>query len=387
METMTHRERVMAAINHQEPDHVPRDLAGTKCTSIHRMTYENLINVLGFEARPNVIWDKMQQIVLPEEDVLKHFDIDTRSLYAGAPDGFIPKDLGELTYEDEWGVIRTCPPGGYYFDLETCPFEGEPTLDDLEQYNWPDPDDPGRVRGLKERAEYLHEHTDYAIVLNLGATVLHTSQYMRGFEGWFVDMAARPDVMHALMDKILHVHLRTIRNIFKEVDGKHVDIAFIADDLAGDDKLMISPRMYRKFLKPRHKQIIDCIHEYTDAKIMYHSCGAVIPLIPDLIDIGVDILNPVQTTADGMNATALKEQFGGQLTFWGGIDTRVILPHGTVEQVDEEVKQVIHDLAPGGGYVLNFVHNAQPDVKAENIRAMFDAAGKYGNYPLTGTNA
>jgi uroporphyrinogen decarboxylase len=120
---------------------------------------------------------------------------------------------------------------------------------------------------------------------------------------------------------------------------------------------------------------------------MYHSCGAVIPLLPDLIEIGVDILNPIQTTADGMNTKALKAQFGGQLAFWGGIDTRVILPHGTVEQVDEEVKQVIHDLAPGGGYVLNFVHNAQPDVKPENIRAMFEAAEKYGNYPLNGANA
>ena len=220
---------------------------------------------------------------------------------------------------------------------------------------------------MKERAEYLHEKTDYAVVLNLGATILHTSQYMRGFEGWFIDIATRPEFMNVLMDTILDIHLKTIRNTFREVNGKHVDIVFVADDLAGDDKLMISPRMYRKFLKPRHKKIIDCIKEYTEAKIMYHSCGAVVPLIPDLIENGVDILNPVQTTAQGMNTKALKEQFGEKLTFWGGIDTREILPHGTVEQVEEEVKQVIRDLAPGGGYVLNFVHNAQPDVKPENI--------------------
>ncbi|GAK60613.1 uroporphyrinogen-III decarboxylase [Candidatus Vecturithrix granuli] len=379
---MTHRERVMTAVNHQEPDRVPCDLAGTKCTSLHRIVYENVRKLLQFETKPPVIWDVMQQIVLPDEDILEYFDIDTRSLYAGAPDHFIPPDLGPNAYQDEWGVIRTCPDGGYYFDLAQCPFEDEPGIEALEHFPWPDPDDPGRVRGLRERAAYLHEHTDYAVVLNLGATILHTSQYMRGFEGWFVDLAARPEFMHALMDKILDVHLRTIRNIFREVDGRHVDIAFIADDLAGDAQLMISPRMYRTFLKPRHQQLIACIRDYTQAKIMYHSCGAVRPLIPDLIEIGVEILNPIQTTAKGMNPASLKAEFGDQLTFWGGIDTREILPHGSVEDVAQEVRQVIHDLGAGGGYVLNFVHNAQPDVKPENVCAMFAAGKINGAYPL-----
>lgn len=379
---MTHRERIMAAVNHQELDRVPCDLAGTKCTSLHRIVYENVRKLLGFEAKPSIIWDNMQQIVLPDEDILEYFDIDTRSLFAGAPDHFTPPDLGPNAYQDEWGVIRTCPDGGYYFDLAHCPFEGEPDIEALEQFPWPDPDDPGRVRGLKERAAYLHESTDYAVVLNLGATILHTSQYMRGFEGWFVDLAARPEFMHALMDKILDVHLRTIRNIFREVDGTHVDIAFIADDLAGDSQLMISPRMYRTFLKPRHQRLIASIRDYTEAKIMYHSCGAVRPLIPDLIEIGVEILNPIQTTAKGMDTASLKAEFGDQLAFWGGIDTREILPHGSIEDVTQEVRQVIHDLAQGGGYVLNFVHNAQPDVKPENVCAMFAAGKTYGAYPL-----
>ncbi len=379
---MTHRERVLAAINHEEPDRIPFDIAATKCTSMHRVAYDNLIEHLHFDPKPKVIWDNMQQIVLPDEEVLNYFDVDTRSLYPGSPDNFTPKELGEEFYEDEWKVIRRCPPGGYYFDLYQCPFEGEPAWEDLEQFHWPDPDDPGRVRGLKERSEYLRRKTDYAVVLNLGATILHTSQYMRGFEGWFMDIALRPDFMHALMDKILDIHLRTIRNIFCEIGSDAVDIVFIADDLAGDRGPMISPKAYRTFLKPRHLRIIHCIKEYTDAKIMYHTCGAVQPLINELIEIGVDILNPVQVTAKDMDTRVLKEQFGDRLTFWGGIDTRQILPHGTVDDVKQEVKRIIQDMAPDGGYVLNFVHNAQPDVKPENICAMFEAGREYGVYPI-----
>ena len=379
---MTHRERVLAALNHAEPDRIPFDLAATKCTSIHRVAYTNLIRHLHFEPKPLVIWDQMQQIVLPAEEVLTYFDIDTRSLYAGAPDNFTPKDLGPEFYEDEWGVIRRCPPDGHYFDLYQCPFEGEPTLDDLERFRWPDPDDPGRVRGLKERAQYLRQQTDYAVVLNLGATILHTSQYMRGFEGWFLDIAQRPEFMHALLDKILAVHLQTIRNIFAVIPGDAVDVAFIADDLAGDSGLLISPKAYRTFLKPRHARLIQEIKAHTAAKIMYHSCGAVLPLIEDLIEIGVEVLNPVQTTAKGMELQTLKQRFGARLAFWGGIDTRQILPHGTPADVDQEVRQVIRELAPGGGYVLNFIHNAQPDVKPENVCAMFAAGRTYGTYPL-----
>jgi uroporphyrinogen decarboxylase len=319
---------------------------------------------------------------VPDEELLEYFDIDTRSIFAGPPDNFKPKDLGEDFYEDEWGVIRYCPPEGYYFDLYKVPFDGEPTLDDIEQFLWPDPDDPGRIRRLRERTEYLHNKTDYAVVLSLGATVLHTSQYMRGFEGWFLDMALRQDFMGALMDKIVDVHVRTIRNIFHEIDGDMVDIAYIADDIAGDRGLMFSPESYRTILKPRTKKIIDQIKEFTDAKIMYHTCGAVHSLINDLIEIGVDILNPVQTSATGMDTKRLKNDFGDKISFWGGIDTRRVLPRGTVEEVREEVKNVIRNLAPGGGYVLNFVHNAQPDVKPENICEMFEAGKKYGKYPL-----
>ena len=190
---LTHRERVLAALNHQEPDRVPVDIAGAKCTTLHRVAYQNLIEHLGLPPRPGMIWDSMQQAVLPEEDVLRHFDVDTRSIWAGAPDGFKPRDLGRDFYEDEWGVVRVCPKGGYYFDLHKCPLEGNPTLDDLEHFPWPDPDNPGRVRGVRERAEYLRQKTDYAVVLNLGATLLHTSQYMRGFEGWFKVDGAVPE--------------------------------------------------------------------------------------------------------------------------------------------------------------------------------------------------
>jgi uroporphyrinogen decarboxylase len=315
----------------------------------------------------------MQQVVLPEEDVLQYFDVDTRSLWAEPPDGFRPRDLGPYFYEDEWNVVRHCPPGGHYFDLHKCPLADDPTVDDLERFPWPDPDDPGRVRGLRERAEYLRQKTDYAVVLNLGATLLHTSQYLRGFEGWFMDVALRPEFMHALLDQILDVHLRTIRNVLGAAGGENIDVAFIADDLTTDTGPMFSPAAYREFLKPRLKQIIGAIRELSGAKILYHCCGAVHHFLDDLIECGVDAINPVQTSAHGMEPAKLKAHFGARVSFWGGIDTRRVLNHGTTEEVRAEVRRVVRALAPGGGYVLNFVHNAQPDVKPENIVAMVAA--------------
>lgn len=379
---MTSRERVLAALSHQEPDRVPVDIAGTKCTTLHRVAYQNLIGYLGLPPRRSVIWDPMQQVVLPDEDVLEYFAVDTRSIWAGAPDGFKPRDLGPNYYEDEWGVVRSCPDGGYYFDLHKCPLEGDPTPDDLRRLRWPDPDDPGRVRGLRERAEHLHRKTGYAVVLNLGASLLHTSQYMRGFEGWFIDMATRPEFMHALLDRILDVHVRTIRNVLRATGGQKVDVAFIADDLATDTGPMFSPAAYREFLKPRLKQIVGAIRELSGARILYHSCGAMHHFIDDLVECGVDAINPVQTSAQGMDPAELKTRFGDRVCFWGGIDTRRVLNQGTPEDVRAEVRRVIRALGPGGGYVLNFVHNAQPDVKPENIVAMIDAAREFGRYPL-----
>ena len=380
---MTHRERVLAACNHQEPDRVPVDIGATKVTSIHRVAYQNLRKHLGLELREETLWDRVQQIVLPDEDLLQHFDVDTRPLFAGPPDSFKPIELGGHRFRDQWNVVRRKPENGFYYDIVESPLAGEPTLDDLDRFSWPDPDDPGIVRGVGQRAAALHEQTDYAVVFHLSANILHTSQYLRGFEGWFMDIALRPDFMAALMDRILGIHLRTINNLFREVNGAHVDVVFLSDDLATDRGPMISPASYRELLKPRHHKLIETVKNHTDAKILYHSCGAVHHFIDDLIEIGVDAINPVQVSAQGMETSYLKESFGNRITFWGGIDSRYFLPQGSVDEVKAEVKRVIGDLAPHGGYVLNFVHNAQPDVKPENICAMIETAREVGTYPIS----
>ena len=221
MRAMTHRERVMAAVNHKEPDRVPVDIGATRVTSIHRVAYANLVKHLGLPPKAEVLWDRNQQIILPDEEVLTHFDVDTRSLFQGPPANFKPIELGEGVYKDEWGVVRKMPEDGFYYDIVESPLCGEPTLEDLDRFPWPDPDDPGIVRGLRERADELHNQTDYAVVFHSSAAILHFSQYLRGFEGWFTDVALRPDFMGALMDRILDIHLRTIRNIFNEI-GEHV---------------------------------------------------------------------------------------------------------------------------------------------------------------------
>jgi uroporphyrinogen decarboxylase len=340
--------------------------------------YENLNRHLKIE-EPARIFSKWLHIAHPNEKMLQRFDIDTRSLSQGNPDGWQDIIFPDGSYQDEWGVVRSKPEGSLYYDLTKAPFQGEPTLADLEKFPWPDPHDPGRCRGLAQEARRLHQETDYAVVLNMPGGIVHQSQFMRGFDGWFTDLILNPSFFHALMDKIADLWIEMAKDEFEAV-GENVDICFYGDDMAFQNGPMMSMELYRKMIKPHHQRLFAYLKSRTSAKILYHTCGSVGHLIPDLIEMGVDALNPVQVSARGMETPKLKQEFGKDIAFWGAIDTQRILPFGTPDEVAAEVRRRIDDLGPDGGYVLCAVHNIQADVSPENISAMYDTAREYGRY-------
>ena len=368
---ITHRQRLMTALSHQEPDVVPIDLASTIDSSIVVEGYERLKAHFGVESE-NVLTNRMMRVVDVDECVLQALDIDTRGVFpAGPPDQII----GEDRYRDEWGVERIRPPGSYYYDERTFPLAGEITIGDIARYPLPDPDDPIRVRGLKERVDEIHRG-GYAAVLNLPSAFVHKTQYLRGFEDWFMDFCLNPDLLAALFDAVLEVSLAICAHQLDAI-GAEVDVILTADDLGVQRGLMMSPDAFRKLVKPRLARYFELIHAKSPARVLFHTCGSVIDIVGDLVDIGVDVLHPVQVAARGMDPVALKKEWGEVLSFWGAIDTQRTLCQGSVEEVRSEVERRIEVLGRGGGYVLGAVHNIQPDVPVENILAMYEHARAY----------
>jgi uroporphyrinogen decarboxylase len=376
---MTHRQRVLAALNHQEPDRVPIDLGSTRCTSIHLEGYRRLKAHFGVEA-PEAITDRMMQPALVDEAVLRALDIDTRGIFPGVPDRSRDVEIDETTYRDEWGVVRTRPASSYWYDLKESVLAGEISVQDILRHPWPDPDDPGRTRGVRERALKLKESGDYALVLNLSVGTVHFSQYLRGFVDWYTDMAADQALIGALMDAITDVTVAISRRLMAEV-GDLADVIMVGDDLGTQNGPQVSPAAYRKVIKPRHARFFRQVKEMCPhAKVFLHTCGSVYLLLPDLIDIGVEVLNPVQVRARDMDPVKLKAEYGDKLSFWGAVDTQQVLPRGSAEDVKAEVERRIAELGPGGGYVLCGVHNLQPEVPLENVLAMYRHAREVGVY-------
>jgi len=369
---MTHRERVRAVLDHEQPDRIPIDLASTRDSSIVVEGYESLKDHFGLEAE-NTLTSSMMRVVDVDERILKQLDVDLRGVFpAGKPDEI----TGEDSYRDEWGIDRVRPPGSFYFDQRSSPLSGEITMDDIVHYPYPDPDDPVRTKGLAERIRQIRETEDCAAVLNLPSGFVHTSQYLRGFEDWFMDVAGDPRLAGALFDAVLDVNMAICRNILEAV-GDDVDIVMASDDLGLQGGLMVSPEAYRTLIKPRHRRYFRLMHDMSPAKVFFHTCGSVAAILDDLVEIGVDVLHPVQVSAAGMEPGELKRRYAGRLSFWGAIDTQDVLPHGSVSDVEREVERRIEQLGPGGGYILGAVHNIQPDVPLENLLAMYRHAREY----------
>ena len=378
--TLSHRERVIKALSHQEPDRVPFDLGSTMSTSVHLATYQKLKAHFGVNAE-DIVLNKMIQVVAVDEAILQALDIDLRGVITGGPDSRPNIPVGEDGYQDEYGVVRRKPPSSLYYDQVKCPLSGPISLQDIINFPWPDPSDPGYTRGLREQLQYYREKTDYATVLRLPSPFVMTSQFMRGFEDWYMDLAADKKLAAALFDATVE-HSMALSEEMLKVSGDLIDVVATGEDIGLQNGPIVSPELYRELLKPRHMKWFNLVKKHTSAFVHLHSCGSIYKLLPDIIELGVDIINPVQVSAKDMDSSVLGREYGDRLTFWGGIDTQRVLPRGTTAEVRAEVKRRIRDLAPGGGYVLTSVHNIQPDVPLENILAMYDAAKEYGTYPI-----
>lgn len=382
---MTSRDRILKALNHEIPDRVPIDLGGNQ-TGIHKSAYRNLVRYLGLREEIRIM-DAVQQLARPSEQVLERFRVDTRYIAAGPASAWkggivkVKRD-GRVWHDltDEFGIRWSMPDDQpLYMDITLNPL-ADATIRDVHDYAWPRGDDPGRFAGLRERALQIRKDTPYAVVSGISGVIYEYGWYLRGLEQWFCDLLTDPEFCGALLDQMLKFWMDWFRLFLDEV-GDVVDVIMIGDDLAGQDGPLFNPEIYRRLVKPRQKRLVQYIRSRTRAKIWYHTCGSCLAYIPDLIDNGIHILNPVQIGARYMDPVELKRRFGRDLVFWGGgCDSQHILPRGTPFEVAVSVRHSLAAFMPGGGYVFDSIHNIQGDVPPENIVAMFDAAYDYGFY-------
>ncbi len=384
-ETLTSRERIQKALNHEAPDRVPIDLGGFQ-TGIHRKAYEALLQYLG-TTEEICILDPVQQLARPSEEILQRFHVDTRYIGAHGPDGFaggiiktVRGGRGWHDLRDELGVVWSMPEDQMLFmDISHHPL-ADATVKDLTSYPFPRGNDPTRFTGLRKEALRMRSASNAALCTAIGGVVYETCWYMRGLERWFMDMIENPGFCEALLDRILAFWLGFYDGFLGEI-GDLVDVVMVGDDLAGQSGPLFSPDFYRRIVKPRQKALVQHIKSKTKAKVWYHTCGSCVEYIPDLIDNGADILNPVQISAKDMDPQSLKQKFGAQISFWGGgIDTQRILPFASPREVRDEVRRNVETFKAGGGYVFNNVHNIQSGVPPQNIIALFEAAYEYGFY-------
>ncbi len=378
---MTPRERFQAAMNHEQPDALLLDM-GKHIGSIHRRAYVKLKEFLGDDSmvNENLILDRMAQTVVPDECLLERFNIDFRWI---VPHWVQVTERTDVPgYIDMWGV-----PYKAAGDWDHCVVDGAPmrqaTLETIDDFQWPDTNDPEQFRGLRERARHLYENTDYVVGADaIKAGVLMNSLQMRGYDQFFMDLAIDKPFAEALMDRILNT-LKEMWSRYMDAVGEYVQIAYVTDDLGSQTSLLVSPRMFRELLKPRMKELHDHIKSCADVKLMFHSDGAVLPLLDDFVEMNVDVLNPVQTSVSGLEDTyALKEQFGDRLSFHGAMDVQQMMPNATTDELEQEIARRIYDLGRSGGYILAPCHNIGHDIPPENVVTLFEKAREFGRDPM-----
>lgn len=382
---MNSRERVIKAINHQTPDRIPIDIGSSMMTGIHRDPYHRWRAFLGMpKDKSNHFFEPSMQIVFPSEDFLERLEIDTRPAVPVWPSCYpltIRQDQESKYYYDEWGYGLKMPTSDpIYYSLFYHPLKKAETLSDLRAYNFPEADDPSRLSSIPDQIRNAEEKEKAIVLNNVCAGTMEVASWLRGLDQFLMDLALQPETAEYLLDRVMEFKLAYWKMVLREY-GDRIDVVVESDDLGTQTSLLISPAMYRKYIKPRHKRIFDFIKSNTSAKIFFHSCGVIRPIIPDLIEIGVDILNPVQFNLEGMDASSLKKDFGNDIVFWGGgVETQSILSRGTPTQVRENVCQQIEFLAGNGGFVFATVHNIQAEVPAQNLAALWEAVMEYRNY-------
>ena len=383
---MTSRERVQAVLNYDVPDRVPIIIGVSNATGIKIRPYRGIKKIMGIESEDRYLYDWPELgSAMPDESVMQRLNSDARGILDRFPRAVYERNQSRPAHSpffDDWGNGQMeIGPDNWYPGIHPLP--DARTTQDLDQYQWPDMDDPFRTSHIREQVQKLHEENQYAI---MGTPWLmfpfERAIGLQGMEQFLLNMAKEQDFAQELLNRINRLCMTNMRN-FLDQCGDKLDIIKIGDDLGTQENLMISPRMYRKMLKPLHAELIALIKQKTNAKVFFHTDGDVFDLIDDFIEIGVDILNPIQTSAGKMsNLEELKKKFDKRIVFCGAIDTQIILPSGTPDEVKQEVKRVINILGDGGGYMVATVHTVMNEVPPENVLAMVDAVEKYGYYPL-----
>jgi len=376
----TPRECFADAVRHRQPERLPIDF-GKHIGSIHRRAYPKLREHLGGVPMTNDerILDRMAQTVWPDEALLERLDIDFRWVVPNWVQVTEREDADG--YVDMWGVPYRATADRDHFVVDGAPL-ATATLQTIGDYQWPDPHDPGQFRGLRERAKWLCENTGYVVGADaIKAGVLMNALQMRGYGQFFMDLAIDRPFAEALMDRILAT-LKTMWTHYLEAVGPYVQLVYLTDDLGSQNSLLISPRMFRQMLKPRMKELHDHIKSLADVRIMFHTDGAVGPLIDDFVDMNVDILNPVQTSVSGLEDThALKQRYGDRLCFHGAIDVQQMMPNATPAELEAEVARRVFDLGRDGGYILAPCHNLGHDIPPASIVTLFEKAREFGRDP------
>lgn len=396
---MTSRERVMAAVNHQEPDRVPVDFGAMRSTGIMAVEYNRLKKHLNYKGGETFVYDLMQQLAEPEEWIRRQFGADVIQLHrlcpsfgipiserrSGVlPDGsactypaqFLPvkQDGGDaLLVKDKMLAFR--PQSSYVFYQEVHPLSGVRDLGTIDQADYPVLDQV-EFEYLKQRSKELRSGSDCAILGAFGGNIIEAGQMDFGYEEFMLLMATEPALVHHYFERLTESWIQSLDRYIAAVEDR-IDIIQVGDDLGTQQSSAISPRMYRDMVKPYHQRIYQHIKRNSSYKVFLHSCGAIADLLPDLIDAGVEILNPVQTSARGMNPEFLKKEFGDQLTFWGGAsETQTTLFHDTPEKVQDEARKRIDIFSPGGGFVFTQIHNILVGVPPENIVALYETPNR-----------
>ncbi len=378
---MTGRECVLAALEHEEPERLPVDFGG-RHTTVHIKAHQRLKEYLKIPPREELFRQFWLQTVEVDPRLNEVLGGDVAAFCTGKPEAWDLHISSDSTFFDEWGAGYFMPEDGHYYDYHSHPLAQAKTRADLESYRWPDPTDPGRFSGLREAVKKVYDQGQKAIMLTVApAGSWEHTWTLRGPQQAFLDLIENRDLYEEILERTVVFQIAQWKRALEET-GDMVDIATLSDDLGTQHGPMMSVKMYREIFKPRLIRIIETIHRNSKAKVYIHTDGSVYAFLPDLIEAGIEIINPVQKECKDMEPAKLKRDFGKHLTFWGASVRTNVLEFGTPEEIRAEARETIRQLGPGGGYVFAPIHNIQPGVPPENIVALFETARQFGKYPI-----
>ena len=375
---MTRRERFQRALDHNEPDRVPIDAGQDLHNGIHELGYRNLLSYLG-EKDVVRIYDRMQHLAAVKESVLARLHVDTRYIFA-QPAGDYRLQLDEdRSWLDEWGIRFR--PFGLYDESIDHPLKNC-TERKIKSYRMPDPKDPARFAGLRERAESLYRNTDYALIGGSPASLFYLASELVGFAEFMEKLVTEPRLIESLLDRLLDYWI-VFFDGYLEMIGDRIQMVWMGDDWGTELGPIVSPKLFRQMFVGRYRQLTASIKKKRSVKVALHCCGSVLWAMEDFVDCGIDVLHPLQGDAAEMDdPVRIKKRFGEHLVFYSNMRNQSLIPRGSPDEIAADVRKKIESLAPGGGYIMSAGHNIQPDVPPENILAVYDSAFRYGRYPI-----